>query len=165
MEQFELVPYSPAHRPILRNMAELYSHDFSELTGMALKEEGTFLTEAQFEQYFIDVFSAFLIKADGKWAGFALVSDKSQLSEETGIHDVLQFFVLRAQRRHGLGKSVAKAVFDCFPGAWEVRQMDQNPAARAFWLQAISEYTQGNYSETRWKDEQGGGWVQRFHTP
>ncbi len=165
MAQIELVPYTPAHRVILRNMAELYSHDFSELTGMALKETGTFLTEAQFEQYFIDIFRSFLIRARDQWAGFALIDNKSQLSGEQGTRDVLQFFVLRTHRRSGIGTHAAKALFKQFPAKWGVRQIAENAAARTFWRQVIAEYTKGNFSEAPWQDKHGSGGVQRFCIP
>ncbi|WP_269532932.1 GNAT family N-acetyltransferase [Chitinimonas sp. BJYL2] len=160
-----LHPYNGNDRPLLRGMELLYSHDFSEITTLSFKESGYFLTEAQFDEYFINVFATLIIRVDGKPAGFAIIDNKSQLDGASDVHDVLQFFILRGMRKRGIGKLAARAVFDRYPGKWEVRQIDENAAAQVFWRRAISEYTGGNFAERRWEDEDGGGVVQTFHTP
>lgn len=168
-----LRPYTDADRPLLRQMVELYVHDFSELYeqdftesgSMTLKADGYFLGEEVFQRNFVEVFAAFLIYYKGLLAGFALVDDKSQLDGRSGVHDVLQFFVLRGYRRHGVGRLAAHALFDRFPGDWEVRQIDQNQAAQAFWRKAIGSYGDKAYAEVRWQDDQDAGIVQRFSTP
>jgi predicted acetyltransferase len=47
--------------------------------------------------------------------------------------DVAEFFVVRSARRSGVGSAAALALFDMFPGAWEVRIRRANPAALKFW--------------------------------
>jgi predicted acetyltransferase len=165
MAPVSLHPYTPADYALLRAMELLYSHDFSEWMGLSLKENGQFLTDEQFTHYFIDVYRAFVIRYDGKPAGFAIVDNRSQLSGEDGTHDMLQFFVLRAYRRLGVGAAAAKAVFAMFPGAWEVRQVDENVPAQAFWRRVVGEFTRGRFTEARWQDDEGGGIVQRFVAP
>jgi predicted acetyltransferase len=165
MDKVSLHPYTPADDALLRSMELLYSHDFSEWVGLSFKENGQFLSDAQFAQYFIDVYRAFVIRCEGKPAGFALVDNRSQLSGEAGVHDMLQFFVLRGFRRAGVGAAAAKAVFAMFPGPWEVRQIDENLLAQAFWRRVVGEFTQDHFTEARWQDADGGGIVQRFVVP
>ncbi|WP_374348821.1 GNAT family N-acetyltransferase [Chitinimonas sp.] len=164
-QSVSLHPFTEAERPLLRALAELYSYDFSEMTGWALKENGLFLDEEKFQRYFIDIHRAFLIRHGGVPAGFAMVDNKSQLDGREGVHDVLQFFVLRSVRRHGVGARAAHALFDRFPGSWEVRQIAENTGAQAFWRRAIGDYTAGNYQESTWQDEDGSGVVQSFKAP
>lgn len=165
MMSTSLHPYTEADRPLLRSLELLYSHDFSELTPLSLKEGGYFLSEAQFEQYFLAVHATLIIRHAGQPAGFAIVADHSQLDGTRGVHDVLQFFVLRGLRRHGIGQAAAHLLFDRFPGRWEVRQIDANPAAQAFWRRAIGAYCGGDYRESRWQDADDSGIAQHFHTP
>ncbi len=162
MMSTSLHPYREADRPLLRSLELLYSHDFSELTSLSLKEGGYFLNDAQFEQYFLDVHATLIIRHAGKPAGFAIVADHSQLDGRPGVHDVLQFFVLRGLRRLGVGRAAAIALFDRFPGPWEVRQIDTNPAAQAFWRKVVAEYSAGDYQESRWQEDDDSGVVQSF---
>jgi predicted acetyltransferase len=71
---------------------------------------------------------------------------------------------MRKYRQQGVGKRVAFAILDRFPGAWEVRQTETNLPAQAFWRRVISEYTNGNYEETYLRDERWRGPIQSFRT-
>jgi predicted acetyltransferase len=55
--------------------------------------------------------------------------------------DVAEFFVLRGARRTGVGTRAAHALFQLFPGAWEVRVRRTNPAALRFWSRAVESCT------------------------
>ena len=88
----------------------------------------------------------FLIRVDGRPAGFALVR---RLSETPAIYDMGEFFVGRQQRRHGIGRRVATALFDRFAGHWEVREMPSNLTAQAFWRRIIADYTKGAFTDGR----------------
>lgn len=157
--------YTPSDRALLRNLELLYSHDFSEMMALTLKPDGHFLSDEQFAHFFLDTFAAFIIRLDGLPVGFALVDNKSQLTGNPNVFDVLQFFVLRGVRRHGVGARAAKMLWQLYPGNWEVRQIDENKAAQGFWRRTIHDYTQGQYTESTWQDEDGGGVVQRFTSP
>ena len=58
-----------------------------------------------------------------------------------------EFFVLRGERRRGIGRAAALALFERFGGRWEVAQLRDNGPARAFWRTVITEYTGGRYEE------------------
>ena len=68
-----------------------------------------------------------------------------------------EFFVLRGYRRHGVGVRVAHDVWRMFTGRWEVRVTDKNMVARAFWKQAISEFT-GEPAESALTEVAGKRW-------
>jgi predicted acetyltransferase len=73
-----------------------------------------------------------------------------------------EFFILRRYRRQGVGARAARAVFDRFPGAWQVRQRPENAAAIAFWRRVIDRHTAGRFREVLWNDERWQGPVQFF---
>ncbi|MYM33823.1 GNAT family N-acetyltransferase [Duganella sp. FT94W] len=120
-----------SERIIVRHMMELYQHDFSEFDGTDLDEH------AQYGYYDLDCFwinpayAAHVIKVDGKWAGFALVNDETYLPGSTRA--MLEFFVLRKYRKHGVGRHAAQAILAMTPASWEIRVIAQNPAAATFW--------------------------------
>jgi len=47
----------------------------------------------------------------------------------------------------GVGKVVAKEVFNRFRGKWMITQVEKNYRAQAFWRSLVSEYTDGKYHE------------------
>ncbi|HYL98957.1 MAG TPA: GNAT family N-acetyltransferase, partial [Blastocatellia bacterium] len=99
----EVLPASFEQMPILANLLELYIHDFSELIDLKIGPDGRFgyprlpLYWKEPNRY------PFLIKVDGHWAGFALVSRGSQVSADEEVWDLAEFFVLRGYRRLGIG--------------------------------------------------------------
>lgn len=152
-------------RERLRALFELYVYDFSEALGLDVEEDGRF-RGPPLDAYGTDPrCHAFLIRVDGKLAGFALVQERSRLTGDETVRDVAEFFVLRRYRRRGIGEQVAGWLFDRFRGTWEVRQKAENVAATAFWRRAIGRYTNGRFDEVTWDDARWRGPVQRFAVP
>jgi predicted acetyltransferase len=152
----------PDERARLMALFELYVYDFSEMLNLDVGDDGRFHGPA-LEAYWTDArHHPFLVRADGKLAGFALVQQRSRLSGDPSIFDMDQFFVLRKYRRHGLGEQVAAWLFAHFAGVWEVRQKLENQGGIAFWRRAIGRYTRGQFEELILDDERWRGPVQRF---
>jgi predicted acetyltransferase len=161
----DLVPAAPRDRPVLVNLSEYYTYDFSDLLGLDVGDTGRFGGD-RFDRYFDDpLCHPFLIRVDDKLAGFALQEGRSRLTGEAGINDVAEFFVLRKFRRLGVGVRAAHALFDRFVGPWEVRQVRANAGATAFWRKVIDRHTGGAYTEAAWDDQRFRGIVQRFVAP
>jgi predicted acetyltransferase len=128
--EVEVVAANAGDESILRNLLELYLHDFSEMTGADVDAHGLF-GYRWLDSYWTEPDRhPFLIRADGRLAGFALVRSGTP-------HDMAEFFVLRKYRRSGVGLLAARAVFAAFPGEWQVREMTANTGATAFWRTAI----------------------------
>jgi predicted acetyltransferase len=128
--EVEVVAAEIADKSVLRNLLELYLHDFSEMTASDVDEHGLFGYD-RLDNYWTEPDRRpFLIRADGRLAGFALVRSGAP-------HDMAEFFVMRRHRRGGVGLLAARAVFAMFPGEWQVREMAANAAATAFWRRAI----------------------------
>jgi predicted acetyltransferase len=159
-----LDPAAPGERPALAQLMQLYVYDWSELGPLDVGGDGRF-ADYPLDPYFRDAGRhPFLIRVDGKLAGFALVAAGSRLTGAAGVHDMAEFFVMRGYRRRGVGLAAASAAFDRFPGRWEIRQRDENMAAISFWRRVVARYTGGKYQETRFDDATWIGPVQSFST-
>lgn len=155
-------PAARAEEPCLRALFELYVYDFSELLGLDLGDDGRFVVPS-LAAYWEDARRhAFLVRVDGKLAGFALVARGSRLGDDPDAYDMAEFFVVRRYRRRGVGERAAADIFARFPGRWEVRQRPQNTAATAFWRRVIGRCTGERFIDEQRDGERWRGPVQRF---
>lgn len=146
-----VAPVSPAEHSLLRNLYPLYLHDLSEFgNDCTLDAEG--LWQPDYLPYWLSgkpEVHPLLFRLDGRPVGFALVGQAPfpYMTPGRDFH-LSEFFILRAERRHGLGRKSAFALFDRFPGVWELSQLPANQAAIAFWRRVIGEYTRGKFEDT-----------------
>jgi predicted acetyltransferase len=137
--RIELQPASREERPVLENLLELYLHDFSEFLAVDLGPAGRFGYPG-LDRYWSDPNRApFLIFVEERLAGFVLVTQEVEAGDEP-FHDVSEFFVSRGFRRMGVGLSIARQVWQRFPGRWQVRVMESNHPACFFWQRAVEEF-------------------------
>ena len=136
----EVIAATADQEPILANLLELYAHDFSEISDLQLDSNGRFgyaplpLYWRESDRY------PFLIKADQTLAGFVLVKRGSDVSGDQDVWDVAEFFIVRGYRRHRIVMRVANEIWRKFPGRWEVRVMERNRAAQAFWSRTVASF-------------------------
>lgn len=150
----ELLEATADQQTVLSNLFELYMHDFTDYADNDVEDDGRFGYD-RLPSYFREPERhPFLVRVDGKYAGFALVREIHEASHETPVVDMAEFFVMRKYRRKGVGAQIARAVFDRFPGAWEVRVLATNTPAQSFWRRIIGEYTGGAFVERRSDDNQ-----------
>jgi len=120
-----------AERLIVRNLMELYQYDFSELDGTDLDDHG------EYGYYDLDCFwvnkawSAYVIKVDDRWAGFVLTND--EIYRPGNTRAIVEFFVVRKYRGLGVGRKAAIDIMSQCPARWEIRVIQENQAAEAFW--------------------------------
>lgn len=149
-----------ADKPLLQRMMELYQYDFSEFEDTDLDDHAMF-GYAYLDHYWVEENRwPYLVRLDGKLAGFVLVSYHTLLSGK-GC-SISEFFILRKYRRRGVGRKTARWIFDHHPGTWEVYEMEKNLPAQEFWHKVITEYTGGNFTETWLDQEEWRGLVQIF---
>lgn len=140
MPNVEVAPAAAHEEPVLDNLLQLYAYDFSEIHQIDLSPTGRFEYK-ELPLYWQDPQRhPFLVRIDGKLAGFALVKQASEISADPSIWDVAEFFVLRGYRRRGIGIEIAHQLWRRFPGTWEVRVMESNIAALPFWQRAVAEF-------------------------
>ncbi|MDQ3693233.1 MAG: GNAT family N-acetyltransferase [Chloroflexota bacterium] len=151
-------------RALTQRLFEFYLYDFSELEHSDVDEEGWFVPSSRpwLERYWTEPGKhALLLRVDGKPAGFVLLDESSPIAGSGQRRFIGAFFVARAYRRRGFGGAMALAVFQRFPGAWQVLQVRANAAAQAFWRRIIGAHTGARYEE-RWVSEREI--VQEFDT-
>ena len=143
---------------VVANLMELYCHDLSTLFNLEVGPDGRF-GYARLPLYFSEPRTrhAYLIRHGATLAGFALVRAESPLADLAADFDVAEFFILRAHRRHGVGRDAAAALWDRHPGTWVVRVADGNLPAVAFWRGTIDDYAAGAFTEQR-RTIDGRGW-------
>jgi predicted acetyltransferase len=130
MEDIEVTAAELDDKSVVRQLLELYGHDFSEFTDADVDAHG-YYGYRYLDQYWTEPERRpFLFRVDRRWAGFALVRVGDP-------HDMAEFFVLRKYRRRGVGMSAARDIFARFGGNWQVRQMAANTAATNFWRRAV----------------------------
>ena len=156
----DIVPAAIGEKPVLRHLIELYRYDFSEFDGSTLDEHGEF-GYPYLDHYWTEPERhPFLIRVDGRWAGFALVRVGTGDGQPTA--EMAEFFVLRSYRRAGVGARLARHLFDRFPGPWVVAHAGRNARADAFWRVVVAESGAGFVAVDR--DDAVGRVVYRFNT-
>lgn len=145
-----LEPIAKDDAPILRNLFELYAHDFSEHVPLELKQSGRFEVDPGERWWTDEAHFPYFIRCDGgRLAGFALVRRGSRVTGASDVMDVAEFFVVRGERRKGIGVAVAHALFEAFPGPWEIRVRHANAPALRFWSRAVDARPERPVASTR----------------
>ncbi len=148
-------------KPVLRNLMELYRYDSSEFDGEDVGEHGLFVYR-YFDHYWTEPGRhAFIVRVSGRLAGFAMVRAIG-VDETEPVHQIAEFFIMRKYRRQRIGTTVARRIFDLFPGRWRVAEEEANTPAQMFWRKVISGYTSGGFKEIR--DDEWVGPQQEFRT-
>jgi len=150
----------------LRNLLNLYIHDFSEFLGMTPSEDGSFSYTALPLYWSEPGRKAYFVRCGVSLVGFALVSRGSMVSGDPAVTDLAEFFVVRGVRRRGVGRAAAHNLFRSMPGKWEIRVAEFNTPALRFWKSVIEKYCGGRHTIEAWTREDGSKWnVMRFASP
>lgn len=135
-----------ADAPLLGELLELYAHELSSVfPGLVAGPDGRYgyprlpLYWSEPERRF-----AFIIRAGGTAAGFALASRGSPATEDPDVLDVAEFFVKRECRRLGVGQCAARLLWRRLPGVWTVRVAEANLGGLAFWEGVLAAIAPGD---------------------
>ena len=153
----EVIAASQEQQPIVANLLELYVHDFSAYIDLHLGADGRFGYPALPLYWTEPNHYPFLISANDHWAGFALVRQGSQTSDDRTVWDMAEFFIVRGCRRFGVGTKVAHEIWRKFPGRWEIRVVYRNQRARDFWGEVVSKFLGKPVQSTRFQ-KNGKDW-------
>jgi predicted acetyltransferase len=135
---------------LLANLLELYIHDLSAaFPDVALGPDGRF-GYPPLPRYWAepDRRFAYLIRAEGRVAGFVLATRGSPAAVDPDVYDVAEFFVLRRDRRAGVGRRAAGLLWRRHPGRWVVRVSEANTGGLAFWRGVVAEAAGGRVTES-----------------
>ena len=142
--KLELCPVSVEEKEILKNLLEKYDYEFSQYDRRDVNALGLYGYD-YLDYYWTEPNRwAFFLRVDGKLAGFVMVNDYPEADYPTD-YCLSEFFVLYKYRRMGVGKAAAFAVFDRFPGRWQLKRHPKNLPSVRFWDRVVSEYTGGDF--------------------
>jgi len=141
LDRVKIVPATKEQQTILANLLELYLYDFTERWPFDIGDNGFYGYEYLPLYWQEPNRFPFLIYVAGKIAGFVLVQQGSPLENEPQIWDIAEFFIMHKYRKQGIGTNVVHKVWQQFKGRWQVRVLQANIIARAFWVQAIEKFT------------------------
>jgi len=139
--QLEKVDY--VDKEILQNLLELYCYEWSQYDKLDVNQFGSYGYEVR--DYWIEEnHYPFFIKVNGKFAGFVLIDNHFDVRRDYDFA-ISEFFVMYKYRKAGVGRYVAKIIFDMFHGNWELKRHPKNIAGVYFWNKIIDEYTNGKF--------------------
>lgn len=136
-ESVILEPIAHDHADVLHRLFQLYAHDFSEHMAIVMREDGLFDVQIDERWWTSPNHHPFFVRVDGRLSGFALAERGSRITNDARVMDVAEFFVVRGIRRRSVGARAARALFERFPGPWEVRVRKSNADALPFWTRVI----------------------------
>ena len=134
--------------PVIQNMARFYAYDLSRQCGFlsddwAMSENGLYACfdlKPYFEE---DTRRAHLVRVNNELAGFVLLNH--MVFDNHSNWNMGEFFILAKFQSKGVGSYVAHAIWDRYPGIWEVPVIPENQSALKFWHKAIGHYMQNQY--------------------
>jgi predicted acetyltransferase len=135
----EIYPASIEDMPVIENLLEYYTYEFSESAHLDVGLNGRFGYDDLDDYWKDDSLYPYLMTIGGKYCGLALVQPGSVGSGKTGIWDMEDFFIMHRYRRRGLGTELARHVWHKHPGQWEIRVLDGNTPALQFWSAAATD--------------------------
>jgi len=165
--RIELIRATAQHRRLVRQLYELYCHDFSPMTQSDIGDDGYWTGDDFLQPWPSDhQLQIFLVRVNEQWAGFAWIARGSYLNPAIESHFLMdEFFIMRKYRRQGLGEQVAVRLFNKFSGVWEVGEIPENVEAQAFWRMIIGRFTDHHFQEVTADSDLWHGPVQTFRTP
>jgi predicted acetyltransferase len=135
-------PVDASSRSVVERLAQLERHDLSELVGWLPDDAGRFEVP-RLDRFFSDAdHHAYLLRADGSLAGFALVRPI-----EDGVSFIHSFFVVRGLRRQGVGRAAAAQLLRSRPGPWAIAFLETYEEAGTFWRAVAREVAGEEWTE------------------
>jgi predicted acetyltransferase len=130
-----LLELTDERHEIVERFWQLFLHDLSEFRHSIPDESGAF-KRRHLEPYLVRDRDrvAYVVCAPTGPSGFSFVSGLTG-----SVRRFDQFFIVRSQRRAGLGWAAAEATVRRHPGRWEVGFQNENPVAARFWRRLAAE--------------------------
>jgi predicted acetyltransferase len=145
--EIEIAKAGAEDATLLARLYQLYLYDFGQYLELPIDDAGCFDDGVCIDDYLRGGQSdAWLLRLDGKPAGFAL------LDHEPDCTEITEFFVLARHRRRGLGRRFFGLLASRFPGRWEAAIVARNAPAKAFWRSVVHEID-ADYQESEVDDD------------
>ena len=132
-------------KSLLIRLMELFNYEFSQFSNDDINEYGYYGYDHIDDYWNEEGRFPYLIRVDGKIAGFALICPHCDYRKEEGARCIGEFFVMLKYRRMGIGSKAAIQLFDKHRGLWEISYWRNNLPAGQFWKNVVEKYTKNNY--------------------
>lgn len=127
-------------RELLWNINQKYLYEMTNFYPDPLDEKGN-LHYGHFEEYFTDPRrKAFFLRAGETLVGFALLCPYSNIGGQPD-YTLAEFTVFPAFRRRHFAREAAELILTSFPGRWEIKYNERNPAAKRLWTAVTAPYS------------------------
>lgn len=127
----ELQAVRSDQKPVLEQLLQLCIHDYSEFESIKTGPDGRFHYR-WLDFYFCETCRhPYFLHVNGELAGFVLIREGG--GKEDWDYQIAEFFILRAFRQKGIGKSAALKALDLFSGLWEISFCTLNKPAVSLW--------------------------------
>jgi len=135
MKTIELHPTQCDDLPIIENLMQFYTYDFSQWLPLELGEHGFFNLQPLTDYWRNPATRPFLIRVDGELAGFVTVDNATCLPDAE--YNIGYLFVARRFRGQGVATFVVSTLLSRFPGQWQILHLAANLPAAQFWKAVI----------------------------
>lgn len=156
-----ITPATLEHKPLLRNMMQLYLHDMSvfahEGKPLEINDDGLYKYRYLDLYWTEETRFPYLMWSDGRPVGFCLIR---QIEEIPRTHSVTEFFILRNYRHQGLGQQLIGHILNQHPGHWLIATSTKNIQARHFWCKVVIQHHVDGFDESM--DDLGQSVVWQF---
>jgi predicted acetyltransferase len=136
----ELIEATIEQKPILANLLELYTYDFTSFCDFDISDNGLYGYEHLHLYWKEPTRLPYIIYVDKKIAGFILIQKTPSISDNTTVWDITEFFIMKKYKRHGIGTMAAIKIWTQFKGPWQIRVLTNNSIACLFWQQSIQKF-------------------------
>ena len=127
----EIVPIPADRQHVLFQLWQLYVYDFSEMDGGDVGEDGRYASSIYLGEYWRDPRRhPYVVRVDGKLAGFVLVHRRERLADDPGVTRMAEFFIMRKYRRRGSASWSRPGSSSCSPAAGRCRRSRRTSAPR-----------------------------------
>ncbi len=149
--QIKLVAATKDDFLTIKNMTQFYTYEFSAAVAdnlnWPLNGDGKYFEMQTLPLYWQEKNRyPFILYYKNEIMGFVLINVLGSTADVNW--NMGEFFIIRKFQNKGMGRMVAKLCFEQFQGVWEVMVIPANQAAYQFWKKVISDYTQGDFSES-----------------
>src|SRR5690349_13085866 len=135
-----LLSSAAEQKPALAELIQLYRTDLHTLNGITAQTHPCHALISS-DINAVDEQQMFLLFAGEIAVGFALLDRRSRWRQRFDGYSIVDLFIKRSYRRQGFGRASAMALFDRFPGAWEVSACAENVPGQIFWRGVVDRYT------------------------
>jgi len=143
----ELLKVTEVNKSVYLNLAQSYEGEFSAITEKKPNEHGLFELDTEIENNVM----GFILYIEEAPAGIIAIADKGN-----NQYEICEFYIVPYFRNKAWGKKFSHAVWNMFPGMWEIKQISGAEYATLFWRKVIRSFHQTEFMEDEYNDPYWG---------